>query len=65
VDRRLKEKPKEPCKDSIFYGMSVARGLGTGRQDVVRQERDVQQLTTMPVSYRLARGFSILRGGSV
>ena len=65
MDCKLKETPKEPCKDSIFYGMSVARSLGTGRQDIVREERDVRQLTTMPIGYRLARGFSILRGGSV
>lgn len=59
---KAKEPVKEPCRSQL-YCQSRNLGLGTGRQDVMREEPDVQKQINYPISYRLMRGFALLHRG--
>ena len=59
-----KESVQEPCRDQL-YCISRKDKLGIGRQDVMRPQPDVYQQINYAVPFRLAKGFSILRGGDI
>lgn len=59
---KAKEPIREPCTSQL-YCESRNLGLGTERQDVLREEPDVMKQIAMPIGYRLAKGFALLHRG--
>lgn len=54
----LETKAQEPCEDAIWPILKVRKGSGRPMQ----KEPDVYQQTNYGVTFRLAKGFAMLRG---